>query len=157
MTCLINLALFIWVVFLSTISKSVVHSLLQYPTLVKMCAVTSVCSDLVDTPAPAHRVPLQWNLILIFVMQVKKTKQSHPEWFFALVLSLLLHLVLHSWMTSSGVLGCSRVILWNVLILLCILCMPGFCSCSHWTTCLHASCMSMHEWWNVLHWWRWSA
>lgn len=81
MTCLINLALFIsdwWipgVVFLSTISKSVVHSLLQHPTLVKICAVTSVCSALVDTPAPAHKVPLQWNLILIFVMQVKKTKK----------------------------------------------------------------------------------
>lgn len=59
------------------------------------------------------------------------------------------HFVFH----SPCVPGCACV----VLVLLIILCMPGFCSCSHWGTCCNAPCMSMHEWWNLLHWWRRSA
>lgn len=127
MTCLINLALFIsdwWipgVVFLSTISKSVVHSLLQYPTLVKMYAVTSVCSALVDTPAPAHKVPLQWNLILIFVMQVKKLKKT-------LSLSEFLHLCCLFYCISFCILGWLHQVCLAAPVSFCEMCW-SYCYC----------------------------
>lgn len=49
------------------------HFPLQYPTLVRMCAATSVSSGLADTPAPARKGPLRWSLTPMNVTQVNSS------------------------------------------------------------------------------------
>lgn len=49
-----------------------------------------------------------------------------------------------------------KVSVWLVMWLHCD-CVALPRTCSHWGRGVHATCMQMHEWRNMLHWWRWPA
>lgn len=109
----------------------------QYPTRVRMCAVTSVSSGLVGPPAPALKGPLWCSLMPTNVMQVSRSREcidclhSCVSWCVAFCFAFV-----NPFFMSACLL------LWNCgVTLLLILCLPGFCSCSHWGTRCNARCM----------------
>ena len=87
---------------------------LQYPTPVRTCAATSVSSGPAATPAPAHRAPLRSSLTPMNVTQVNCSLSSSAAC--TLVLTVVLHLIVHPLIPSSHVPGCSCVILWCHII-----------------------------------------
>lgn len=93
---------------------------LQYPTLVRMCAATSVSSDLVDTPAPARKDPLRWSLTPINVTQVNSRLSASAAC--TLVLSAASHFAfINPFFTRAWLLLCGFV--------KCVCCCCWFCVC----------------------------
>ncbi len=58
------------------------------------------------------------------------------------------------WLQCSNIV--MKVSVWLVMWLHCD-CVALPRTCSHWGRGVHATCMQMHEWRNMLHWWGWSA
>ncbi len=72
----------------------------------------------------------------------------------------VLHLLLHDFIIVMWCFDFSALILWwkGVFDLWCDCIVTVLhCTCSHWGRGVHATCMQMHEWRNMLHWWRWPA
>ena len=90
-----------------------------------------------------------------------KQQQQQPHWMYSLQCRASCCAVSHfSFINPFST--CVWLLLYGFVKLWCdivfcfscfLLCMPGFCTCSYWGTCCNAPCMSMHEWWNLLHWW----
>ncbi len=114
---------------------------LQYPTLVRMCAVTSVSSGLADTPAPARRGPLRWRLTPMSVTQVKNKKKPPVHLLPALIHKSILHTCL-----AAPVWFCETVV-WYCCCWFCVclafapsaieppVAMPLACRCMNGGTC----------------------